>query len=217
MEYAGKRLKRLKEHYQNHVCNSNKIEISVVNGNKEAELQKYISLYQMDLVIKSVSRFDLLQRISSTISVGNLVRKTNIPVLTVHSNGLICHFKKIVLPLHSDIPMRRIHLAAMLGRHFKSTIYVLSVRDEARRHLHLLNQTLEIIQSLTTIPVRSVIMDGENIARVTLDFSRKISADLIMVNLKKEFCLPGLWNKITRNLLSYKSDIPVLTVGQNEQ
>ena len=216
MEYAGKKLKQLKSHYQNHICNGNKIEISVLNGNERHELKNYISLYEMDLVIKAVSRFNLLQRVSSTVSMTNLIRETGIPVLTVHSSGLICHFKKIVLPLHDDIPIRRIRLAAMLGRHFKSTIYVLSVRDDARPYMHLLNQTIEVIQSLTTIPVQSIILEGKNLAKATLDFSKKINADLIMVSSKKEFYLPGLWNKITHNSLSCSSNTPVLTVHSNE-
>jgi nucleotide-binding universal stress UspA family protein len=216
MEYAGKKLKQLKDYYQNHICSGNKIEISVLHGNVQEKLREYISRYEMDLIIKGLSRFNLLQRISSTVSINNLVRKTNIPVLTVHSSGLICHFNKIVLPLHDDIPINRIRLAATLGRHFKSTLYVLSVRDDARHHVQLLHQTLEVIKSITAIPVQSIILEGKSLAKATLEFSKKINADLIMVNSKSEFCLPGLWNRITDNLLSYTSKIHVLTVHQNE-
>jgi len=83
-------------------------------------------------------------------------------------------------------------------------------------HVPILNDTLEIIQSLTTIPVQSIILEGKNIAEATLRFSKKINADLIMVTSIKEFCLPGFWNTITQNLLSYKSNIPVLTIDHNE-
>jgi nucleotide-binding universal stress UspA family protein len=216
MEYAGRRLKQLQNHYQNHICGDNKIEISVINGNIQNELKRYIHQYKMDLVIKGLSRFNFLRQILSTVSVSYLVHKTNTPVLTVHSSGLICHFKKIVLPLHNDIPMDRIRLAATLGRHFKSTIYVLSVKDHSKHHLHLLSQTLEVMQSLTAVPVRSIILEGKNLARVTLDFSKKINADLIMINYsRREFCLPGFWNSITHNLLPYKSHIPVLTLNED--
>jgi nucleotide-binding universal stress UspA family protein len=216
MEYASKRLKQLKDQYQHHVCNGGKIEISVLNGNPQTELKKYIEQYQMDLLIKGLSKFNLLHRIWSTVSISRLVRKTYIPVLAVRSSGLVCHFKKIVLPVHDEIPMRRIRLAALLGRHFKSTIYVLSIRNTAAHHLPLLSETLEIIQSLTTIPVQSIILEGKNLAKATLDFSKKINADLIMVSSIKEFCLPGLWNKFTKKILSYQSNIPVITVDHKE-
>src|SRR2546423_13039188 len=83
MEYASKRLKLLKEQYQHHICNSGKIEISVLNGNPQTELKKYIEQYQMDLLIKGLSKFNILHRIWSTVSISSLVRKTNIPVIAV--------------------------------------------------------------------------------------------------------------------------------------
>jgi nucleotide-binding universal stress UspA family protein len=217
MEFAGKKLQQLKEQYMHHVCNGGKIEISVLYGHPKTELKKYIEQFQIDLLIQGLSKFNLLHRIWSTVSISSLVRKTNIPVLAVRSSGLICHFKKIVLPLHDQVPMRRIRLAAMLGRYFKSTVYVLSVRNKnGDYHVPLLTETLEIIQSLTTIPVQSIILEGKNLAEATLKFSKKINADLIMVPSIKEFYLPGLWNKFTKSLLSYKSKIPVLTVDHNE-
>ena len=60
MEYASKRLKQLKEQYQHHVCGGGKIEISILNGNPQTELKKYIEQYQMDLLIKGLSKFNLL-------------------------------------------------------------------------------------------------------------------------------------------------------------
>jgi nucleotide-binding universal stress UspA family protein len=216
MEYASKRLKQLKEQYQHHMCSGSKIEISILNGNPQTELKKYIVQYQMDLLIKGLSKFNLLHRIWSTVSISSMVRKTNIPVLAVRASGLVCHFKKIVLPVHDEIPMRRIRLAAALGRHFKSTIYILSVKNSAGHHLPLLSETLEIIQSLTSIPVQSIMLEGKNLAQATLDFSKKINADLIMISSIKEFCLPGFWNKFTKKLLSYQSNIPVITVDHKE-
>ncbi|MEX6690619.1 universal stress protein [Danxiaibacter flavus] len=215
MEYAGKKLALLKAQYENHLCSGGKIEISVLHGHPQAVLADYIDKYKMDLVIKGLSRFNLLHRIWSTVSISSLARKTNVPVLAVRSSGLISHFKKIVLPLHDHVPMRRIRFAAMLGRYFKSTIYVLSLKKDNGADIPILNDTLEIIQSLTTIPVQSFILEGKNLAKATLDFSKKINADLIMITSMKEYCLPGLWNKITQKLLSYKSNIPVLTVDHN--
>ena len=68
-----------------------------------------------------------------------------------------------------------------------------------------------------TQPVQSIMVEGKNLAKATLDFSKKINADLIMVSSVKEFCLPGFWNKFTKKILSYKSDIPVITVDHKEK
>jgi len=217
MEYAAHKLRRLKDEYELHLCSGGNIEISVLHGNPQTELSNYIQQYQMDLVIKGLARFNLLHRVWSTVSISRLARKTNVPVLAVTAGGLVSHFKKIVLPLNGRIPMRRIRLAAMLGRYFKSTIYVLSLRNEQEEHnLPIVNETLEVIQSLTTIPVQSFILEGKNLAKATLDFSKKINADLIMINTLKDFFLPGWWNRVTKKLLSYKSSIPVITMEHND-
>lgn len=80
---------------------------------------------------------------------------------------------------------------------------------------HVVDKTLEFVQSISTIPVQCFLLEGQNLAKSTLDFSKRVNADLILGQSKKEFRLPGLWNRMTNKLLSYASKIPVLTVEQN--
>jgi hypothetical protein len=80
---------------------------------------------------------------------------------------------------------------------------------------NIIDKTLELVQSISTIPVQCFLLEGQNLAKSTLEFSKKINADLIMVNPIKDFRLPGLWNRITNKLLSYASKIPVVTVASN--
>lgn len=215
---AQDRLRQIRNEYKDHLCGSGKIEISVLHGNTQQQLAEYISRYKMDMMIKGLAKFNLLHRIAASISISNMAAKTNVPVLAVRSRGLVSHFKKIVLPLHDDIPIRRIQLATALGRYFKSTIFLVSMRKENGGHnLPLLNQTLEVIQSLTTVPVQSIILEGKNLAKTTLEFSKKINADLIMINPVKDFYLPGLWSRLTKKIFSNKSNIPVLTIGVNAE
>jgi nucleotide-binding universal stress UspA family protein len=212
-ETALKKLGQLKAAYKQQLCGEGSLEISVLTGSRSKQLAKYIEQYEMDLVITGLSKFNLPQRIISSISISHLAKKTNIPVLTIRSGGLVCHYKKIVLPVSGEVPMRQIKLAALLGRAFKSTVYFVSLRKHAdEKSQNVLDTALELVQSISTIPVQSFLLEGQNLAKSTLDFSKKINADLIMVNPIKEFRLPGFWNRITNKLLSYASKIPVVTV-----
>jgi nucleotide-binding universal stress UspA family protein len=214
MEAASKKLMQMKELYKQQLCGEGTLEISVLGGSRQKELVKYIEQYEMDLVITGLSRINLLQRIASSISISRLAKKTNLPVLAVRSGGLVCHFKKIVLPVSGEIPMRQIRLAALLGRAFKSTVYFVSLRKHAdNKNENIIDKALEVVQSISTIPVQCFLLEGQNLAKSTLEFSKKINADLIMVNPIKDFRLPGLWNKVTNKLLSYASKIPVVTVA----
>ncbi|HRO70237.1 MAG TPA: universal stress protein [Chitinophagaceae bacterium] len=212
-EIALKKLEQLKTLYTNQLCGEGTLEISVLSGNSQSQLSNYIGQYEMDLVVTGLSKFNLIQRIISSVSISRLAKKTNIPVLAVRSGGLICHFKKIVLPVSGEIPVRQIRLAALLGRAFKSTVYFVSLRKHAGDKTQtILDSALEMVQSISTIPVQCFLLEGQNLAKSTLEFSKKINADLIMVNPVKDFRLPGFWNRITNKLLSYGSRIPVVTI-----
>ena len=130
---------------------------------------------------------------------------------------LVSHFKKIVLPLTDEVPVRRIKFATLLARTFQSTVYLVSLRKDGNAAEQVVNKTLEVIQSLSTIPVQCFLLEGKNLAKSTLDFSKRINADLIMAIPQKEFHMPGWWNRITRKLLSYGSKIPVITVDKNNE
>ncbi len=206
------KLEHLKATYKGQLCGNGTIEISILEGNPRQQLAQYIQQQEMDLVVVGLSKFNLLHRLVSSIAISRLARKSFLPVLAVRSSGLVCHFKKIVLPVHSDIPLRRIRLATILARAFKSTVYLVSLREKADTSNSIISNALEILQSLSTVPVQCFLMEGKNLAQSTLEFSKKINADLIVVNPVKEYRLPGLWNRITNNLLSYRSNIPVITM-----
>lgn len=217
MNNARKKLEILRDTYRQHLCGGGKIEISLLQGSPSQQLVKYIEDFEMDLVVIGLSKFNLIHRILSAVSISNLARKTVVPVLAIRSSGLVSHFKKIVLPLTSDVPVRRVQFATMLARSFQSTVYLVGLRKDDNAAEIVLNKTLEVVQSLSTIPVQCFLLEGKNLAKSTLEFSKRINADLIMANPLKEFHMPGWWNRITRKLLSYGSRIPVITVDKNTE
>ena len=208
------KLKELAALYSNQLCGNGKIEISILEGDPANKLTEYIQSYDMDMVVVGLSRFNLIQRVISSISISKLARKTNVPVLAVGPGGLICHFKKIILPLHNEASLRRIKMATMLARTFRSTIYMITLRQQNNVAEKIINEALEIVQSISTIPVQGVILEGTNLAKTTIDFAKKINGDLIMIYPLKEFNLPGWWNRFTNKLLSYGSQIPVMTMNK---
>lgn len=217
MSNARKKLEALKDTYRQHLCGNGRIEISLLLGGPSQQLTKYIDQYQMDLVVVGLSKFNLVHRILSGVSISRLARKTNVPVLAIRSSGLVSHFKKIVLPLTNDVPVRRIQFATMLARSFQSTVYLVGLRKDDNAAEMMLSKALEVIQSLSTIPVQCFLLEGKNVAKSTLEFSKRINADLILANPLKEFHMPGWWNRITRKLLSYGSRIPVMTVDKRQE
>jgi len=214
---SRRKLEALRNEYRQHMCGKGKIEISLLKGNAPKQLVHYIKQFEMDLVVIGLSRFSLLQRILSSVTISRLSRETSVPVLAIRSSGLVSHFKKIVLPITGEIPLRRIKMATMLARTFKSTVYLVVLRGNGNVAEQILNNTLDVLRSISTIPVQCFWLEGKNLAKSTLDFSKRINADLILANPLKEFHMPGWWSRITRKLLSYGSSIPVITVDKNPE
>ena len=207
-------LKDLAISYSNQLCGNGKIEISILEGNPARKLVEYINEFEMDMVVMGLSKYNLLQRLTSSVSINKLARKANVPVLAVGSKGLVHHFKKIILPLYNEVSIRRIRMAAMLARSFRSTIYMITLRRGNNIPEKIINEGLEIVHSISRIPAQGIILEGDNLAKSTLDFAKRINGDLIMINPVEEFKLPGWWNKLTNKLLSYGSGIPVMTMSK---
>lgn len=213
---ARRRLEGLRNEYRQHMVGKGSIEISLLRGNTAKELIQYIDRFEMDLVVMGLSKFSLLHRILSSVTISHVARKSAVPILAIRASGLVSHFKKIVLPVNGEVPVRRIKMATMLARSFKSTVYVVGLRDDQNIGEQILDKTLDVLQSISTIPVQCFWLEGKNLAKSTLEFSKRINADLIMANPLKEFHMPGWWSRITRKLLSYGSSIPVITVDKHQ-
>ncbi|SJZ91827.1 universal stress protein [Sediminibacterium ginsengisoli] len=215
MQRATERLLALKDEYRPQICSKSNIEISVIEGNPAEALASYMQQYKMDLVVIGIPRFSIFHHLRSSFSIYNTVQRTGVPVLAVKHDGLVSHFKKIVVPMNDSDYALQVKLAAMLGKHFRSTIYLLSLRGSNGEPDHIsIMQSMETIHKMAAIPVQTVTLEDANLASGTLRFSKKINADLILINPAREFILPGLWNRLTRKLLSYDSGIPVVTVPQ---
>lgn len=214
-------LKEIKIYYAGHLCGKSTIEISITHGTLIQSICNYISQYRMDLLVVGCSKLNLLQRLFHSIRYSRISQRTDVPILAVTASGMIYHFKKILLPLHGQVPLSRIRVAALLGRQFKSTLYVLAMRSSDSQAdsqaIKLLQQTIELIQSITTIPVQAIFLEGRNLAASTLHFAEKINADLILISPAKKMNLSWLWNGLTRRWLSYFSKRPLLSIGQPDQ
>jgi hypothetical protein len=64
-------------------------------------------------------------------------------------------------------------MATMLARTFKSTIYMVTLRRENHAAEKIINDALQMVQSISTIPVQGIILEGKNLAKTTLDFAKK--------------------------------------------
>ena len=206
-------LKDLSVSYSNQLCGNGKIEISLLEGNTVAKLTEYIRDFEMDMVVLGLSN-NLFQRMTSSISVSELAKRTNVPVLAVGSKGLLHHFKKIILPLYDELSLRRIRMTAALARSFRSTIYMITLRNGNTTPEKIIDEGMEIIRSIPKVSAQGIILEGDDLAKSSFAFAKRINGDLIMLNQPEKNKTPGWWNTFTNKILSYGSEIPVMTMSK---
>jgi nucleotide-binding universal stress UspA family protein len=206
-------LKDLSVSYASQLCGNGNIEISLLEGNPVAKLTEYIRDFEMDMVVMGLSS-NVFQRMTSTVSVSKLAQMTNVPVLAVGSKGLVHHFKKIILPLYDELSLRRIRMAAALARSFKSTIYMVTLRQGNNTPEKIINEGMDIVNSIPSVSAQGFILEGNDLEKTTFDFAKRINGDLIMINKPEENKFQGWWNKFTNKILSYGSEIPVMTMSK---
>ncbi len=103
----------------------------------------------------------------------------------------------------------------MLAKSFNSTVYLLSLRNQSENKDHtVVDKTLELVQSLSTIPVQCFLLEGQNLAKVR-SISLSASMQILSWDNPERISFAGLWNRMTNKLLSYGSKVPVLTVEKS--
>ena len=89
------KMEQLKSTYKGQLCGKGTIEISILEGNPRQQLAKYIEQQEMDLVVIGLSKFNLLQRLTSSIAISRMARKT----FLTRTGGTV---KRIGLPFQED-------------------------------------------------------------------------------------------------------------------
>ncbi len=131
----------------------------------------------MDLVVVGLSRNSILYiAYCLQFPLASWPAKTNVPALAIRSSGLVSHFKKIVLPLTDEVPVRRIKFATLPARTFQSTVYLVSLRKDAKfcgtgSEQNPAGYTKPEHYS----PVQCFLLEGKNLAKSTLDFFQAIT------------------------------------------
>lgn len=201
LERSAAKLENLKENYAPFM-KGGKIEISLLHGNPRKELSKYISQFNMDLVVTGLPALNLYHNIFSSFSASMITSQTNIPVLAVRSGGIVSHFKKIVLPVTKELPESRIKLATLLAKSFDSTVYLAVMRKDLEQGENILSRAIHLVQSVSSIPVQCFMLEGKSLAKSTARFSKRIKADILFSN-RSEIHFTRLWKKFMLKIQSY--------------
>lgn len=194
-------LQKLTSYVNAKIPGSNKLhQFGILTGSRKKVLLQYILENDIDLVVYGLPQLNFIKKFNANKDIRFLGKESQVPVLRV-SNESLNKMKKIVIPLATEIPLKTLKMGAALGKAFGSTIYLVGVQPVSGIINSTMETTVDFIKSISNVKVQSYFLEGKNLVKSTLKFSRNIQADLIMINPFKEFSLPGFFNRITKRII----------------
>ena len=193
-----------------------KIETHEVLG-KLCKTVRAISLdFQIDLIVLGAIKKNWLKELFFQSKAKNIIRAVDCEVLCVYPGSNSIRLKKIVLPVGKFVPRKKIRLAYELAKKFTANVHLISLNSNGAsltsEETKVLMTSYQYLKDITNIPVECRTVQGNNLARATLEYANTIGADLILVNTGAEshFKNIGL-NKWAGDIVNHSS-IPVLCV-----
>jgi len=138
------------------------------------------------------------------------------PVITVRRNDIPSKIDKIVLPLDITFQTReKVPYTAMLAKLFNSEINLITIRssniDSIENKLHQYVKQVAAYIGQQNIKFTIEHLQGDNLTDLTLDYARKINADLISIMTEQEKSVTNLLLGSYAHQMINKAFIPVLS------
>lgn len=194
-----------------------KLHLSVRKGIKEKIITEYAIQHSIDLVI--LGRTKKWWFFDTALDVNRLAQNIDCPVLTVKDTPHLEKLRNIVLPVNSHLPVRKIIMASYFANAFDAKIHLIALSKHMKTsegHAPYLYKSYQLLNDNTKLSVECHAIAGENLADTTLEYAKRIKADLIVVNPGKELRLRGFTRFLFPRFIFNKCPIPVMTISPHQ-
>jgi nucleotide-binding universal stress UspA family protein len=150
-----------------------------------------------------------------------VVMESGIPVISVQAHSKKIGFTKVVLPI-DDTPESRqkVNFAMEIAMVYNAHVYVVGImqsrnEDYQRKFRIKVEQVVEFLQQ-HNIACESKLVNGDDLAKLTLSVATELDADLIIIMTEQEPSITGLLLGTYATKVVNQSKIPVMTVRPAE-
>lgn len=146
-----------------------------------------------------------------------MVSASKIPIITIRGGiDVGKDLSRIVLPLDSTkVTRQKLPITALLAKYFRSEVHILglftSSLDDLRYRIRGYVSQAEDYFKENNIKYTTVYLESENITETTLEYAKKIDANLISIMTEQETTTANLWLGPYASQMVNHSPIPVLS------
>jgi len=218
LDAVAKRFNELLKKYEG-CCNS--IDFVVRKGKVYGEICDVAEELKAYMIVVGTHGLSGFEEFWSGSNANRIVSASNVPVLTIRGGNKISqNLDRIVFPLDSTKTTReKIPITAELAKYFNSEVHILGLQtsshSDIRYRIKAYVAQAEDYFKERDIKFLSVFIDSEQITDDTLEYAKKIKANLIAIMTEQETTTANLWMGPYASQMVNHSPFPVLSVKPN--
>jgi len=211
-------VKRFDEIIKEHEGCCNNIDFIVRRGKVYSEICEVADEIQAYLIVVGTHGLSGFEEFWSGSNANRIVSASNVPVLTIRGGVDVSqNLDRIVLPLDSTkVTREKIPITAELAQYFNSEIHILGLQtsgqQDIRYRIKAYVAQAEDYFKERDIQFVSVFIDSKQITDDTLDYAKKIKANMISIMTEQETSTANLWMGPYASQMVNHSPFPVLSV-----
>ncbi len=218
LDAVAKRFNELLKKYEG-CCNN--IDFVVRKGKVYSEICEVADELKAYMIVVGTHGLSGFEEFWSGSNANRIVSASKVPVLTIRGGNKISqNLDRIVFPLDSTKTTReKIPITAELAKYFNSEVHILGLQtsshSDIRYRIKAYVAQAEDYFKERDIKYLSVFIDSEQITDDTLEYAKKIKANLIAIMTEQETTTANLWMGPYASQMVNHSPFPVLSVKPN--
>ncbi len=215
LDAVAKQFNELMKKYEG-CCNN--IDFVVRKGKVYSEICDVADELKAYMIVVGTHGLSGFEEFWSGSNANRIVSASNVPVLTIRGgNDISQNLDRIVLPLDSTkVTREKIPITADLAKYFDSEVHILGLQTSShtdiRYRIKAYVAQAEDYFKERNIKFVSAFMDSDQITDDTLEYAKKIKANMISIMTEQETTTSNLWMGPYASQMVNHSPFPVLSV-----
>ena len=171
----------------------------------------------IDIIIMGTHGVSGYKKFNVGTNTSKVVEEADCPVISVQTHSKRLGFKKIVLPI-DDTPSSRhkVNYAMEIAKHYGSHLFIVGLvnfsNEDNKRKFRIKVDQVEEWLSKHEISCETKMVEGENLAKMTMQVAEELDADLTIIMTEQEPSITGLFLGTYATQVVNHSKIPVMAV-----
>ena len=172
----------------------------------------------IDIIIMGTHGVSGYKKFNVGTNTSKVVEEADCPVISVQTHSKRIGFKKLVLPI-DDTPSSRhkVNYAMEIAKHYGSHVFIVGLsksqaNEDNKRKFRIKVDQVDEWLSKHEISCETKMVEGDNLAKMTMEVAEELDADLTVIMTEQEPSLTGLFLGTYATQVVNHSKIPVMAV-----